>query len=138
MPSKRRNNGRTKKNKGHSSVVNCINCGRIFPKDKAVKRFQMRKLLDESSRKDIQDASAYGKEVFNLPKLYIKMNYCVSCAIHARVVRVRSQVRGDRDIRYTTKLRKTNIESARTGGFAIPAPSLVRAPRPQQKKPEAA
>ena len=53
MPSKRRNNGRTKKNKGHSSVVNCINCGRIFPKDKAFKRFQMRKLLDESSRKDI-------------------------------------------------------------------------------------
>ena len=133
MPSKRRNNGRGKKNKGHSNVVNCINCGRIVAKDKSIKRFQMRKIVDESSKKDIQDNSAYDKSQFMLPKLYIKQQYCVSCAIHARVVRVRSQTRGDRDIRYTTKLRGTKVEGARTGGFAVPAPSLVRS-FPQQKK----
>ncbi len=126
MPSKRRNNGRTKKNKGHSNVLNCHNCGRIFPKDKAVKRFAMRKLVDESTRKDIEDNYAYDKESFHLPKLYVKATYCVSCAIHARIVRVRSQTRGDRDIRYTTKIRNTKNEDNKTNGFATIAPSLAR------------
>jgi small subunit ribosomal protein S26e len=86
----------------------------------------MRKIVDESSRKDIEDNSAYKSEekgAFYLPKLYIKTAHCISCAIHARVVRTRSQTRGDRDTRYTTKLRNVKDESARTGGFAVPAPS---------------
>ena len=128
MPSKRRNNGRAKKNKGHSNVSNCINCARIFPKDKAIKRFLMKKIVDESSRKDIEDNYAYETEKgqFMLPKLYVKMYYCVSCAIHARIVRVRSQTRGDRDIRYTTKLRRISKYEWKSGGFAQPAPNLVR------------
>ena len=126
MPSKRRNNGRGKKNKGHSNVIRCLNCGRVFPKDKAIKRFSMRKIVDESSRKDIEDNSAYEKGNMVLPKLYTKLYYCVSCAIHARIVRVRSQTRGDRDIRYTTKLRRINPREWKSGGFALPAPNLVR------------
>lgn len=128
MPSKRRNNGRGKKNKGHSDIVVCINCRRSVPKDKAIKRFQMKAIVDASSKKDIQEASAYKKEFFMLPKIYIKQQYCVSCAIHARIVRVRSQTRGDRDIRYTTKLRekkdkKNKTIEYRTGGFSKPTPS---------------
>ena len=124
IPTKRRNNGRGKKNKGHSDVIRCLNCGRVFPKDKAVKRFQMRNMVDGSSKRDIEDNYAYDttENRLVLPKIYVKQCYCVSCAIHARVVRVRSQTRGDRDKRYTTKLRqntKTNI----TGGFALPASS---------------
>ena len=137
MPSKRRNNGRSKKNKGHSNVVNCLNCGRIYPKDKAIKRFQMKKIVDESSRKDIEDNYAYDKSDFALPKLYLKQCYCVSCAIHARIVRVRSQTRGDRNRRYTTKLRGTTNAEARTNGFALPAPNLMKAlnkSRPQQQQ----
>ena len=72
MPSKRRNNGRTKKNKGHSDVVRCLNCGRITPKDKAIKRFQMRNMVDGSSRRDIKENSAYNDDNFQLPKIYIK------------------------------------------------------------------
>ena len=123
MPSKRRNNGRGKKNKGHSNVVNCLNCGRITPKDKAIKRFQMRNIVDGSSKRDIKENYAYDDSNFQLPKIYVKQCYCVSCAIHARVVRVRSQTRGDRDKRYTTKLRQNVGAEYKTGGFAIPAPS---------------
>ena len=137
MPSKRRNNGRGKKNKGHSDVVNCLNCGRVVPKDKAIKRFAMRKLVDESSRKDIMDNYAYdANEAFHLPKIYLKQQYCVSCAIHARIVRVRSQTRGDRDRRYTTKLRGVKENGNLTGGFAVPAPNLVKSR--QQRKPQQA
>ena len=137
MPSKRRNNGRGKKNKGHSDVVNCLNCGRVVPKDKAIKRFAMRKLVDESSRKDIMDNYAYDtSEAFHLPKIYLKQQYCVSCAIHARIVRVRSQTRGDRDRRYTTKLRQVRENGNLTGGFAVPAPNLVKSRN--QRKPQQA
>ena len=81
-------------------------------------------------KKDIEDNSAYKTEsangAFHLPKLYVKQCYCVSCAIHARIVRVRSQTRGDRDTRYTTKLRNVKDDDAKTGGFAVPAPNMGR------------
>lgn len=126
MPSKRRNNGRGKCNKGHANVVRCINCARCVPKDKAIKRFQMRQMVDGSSRRDIQENTAYPKETFSLPKIYVKQQYCVSCGIHARVVRARSSIgragaKGDRFKRYTTKLR-TNVNTieAITGTAAVP------------------
>ena len=93
----------------------------------------MRNIVDGSSRKDIEDNSAYPKteknQAFHLPKLYTKLCYCVSCAIHARIVRVRSQTRGDRDTRYTTKLRRFVEDEARTGGFAVPAPNFYKEKR---------
>ena len=123
MPSKRRNNGRGKKNKGHNDVTNCLNCRRVVPKDKAIKRFQMRNMVDASSKRDLKENYAYDEGNFVLPKIYIKQMYCVSCAIHARIVRVRSAIRGDRKTRYTTKLRQNVRDEARTGGFALPASS---------------
>ena len=130
MPSKRRNNGRGKKNKGHSDIVVCCQTGRSVPKDKAIKRFMMKAIVDASSKKDIQEASAYKKEAFHMPKIYIKNYYSGSAAIHSRIVRVRSQTRGDRDIRYTTKLRVKNVKGKvleyRTGGFSKPTPQLVK------------
>merc|ERR1711988_1391793 len=89
MPSKRRNNGRSKNNRGAPGRVNCDNCNRIVPKDKAIKKFQVRDIIDAASKDDIAKASAY-KTATQVPKIMMKMWYCVSCAIHARIVAVRS------------------------------------------------
>merc|ERR1712178_94439 len=115
---------------GHSDIVVCCSSGRSVPKDKAIKRFMMKAIVDASSKKDIQEASAYKKEAFHVPKIYIKQYFSVSAAIHSRIVRVRSQTRGDRNIRYTTKLRvkytKGKPTEYRTGGFAKLTPSLEK------------
>merc|ERR1712183_46484 len=100
MPSKRRNNGRNKKNRGISGHVNCDNCGRIVAKDKAIKKFTVRDIIDAASKEDIGKASAY-KVPTQVPKIMMKTWYCVSCAIHARIVAVRSVV--DRRKRDTGK-----------------------------------
>merc|ERR1712087_189410 len=100
MPSKRRNNGRNKKNRGAPGRVNCDNCSRVVPKDKAIKKFTVRDCIDAASKEDIGKASAY-KTPTAVPKIMLKMYYCVSCAIHARIVAVRS--RTDRRKRDTGK-----------------------------------
>merc|ERR1712060_541909 len=134
MPSKRRDNGRGKKNKGHSNVVRCCPSGRIVPKDKAITRFVMRNIVDGSSKRDIKDNYAYDQEYFTLPKIYVKLYYSVSSACHSKIVRIRSGVgragvKGDRYKRYTTKLRdNVNTIEALTGTAAIPLidPSKLR------------
>lgn len=95
MPKKRRNQGRNKNNRGLVKVIVCSNCGRRCPKDKAVKRFTIKDIVDASSKKDLQEQRAFDPYV--VPKLYIKMQYCISCAIHSRIVKVRSVA--DRRIR---------------------------------------
>jgi len=88
MPKKRRNNGRNKSNRGHVKPIVCSNCGRRCPKDKAVKRFTIKDIVDASSKKDLEEQRAF--ETYIVPKLYIKMQYCIACAIHSRIVKVRS------------------------------------------------
>ena len=64
MPSKRRNNGRSKHNKGHSDAVRCTNCGRLVGKDKAIKRFMQKNMVDASSKRDIKENYAFDQAEF--------------------------------------------------------------------------
>ena len=90
MAVKRRNHGRNKNNRGFVKTIVCSNCGRLCPKDKAVKRFTIRDIVDASSKKDLEENRAF--ETYIIPKLYIKMQYCISCAIHSRIVKVRGTI----------------------------------------------
>ncbi|ESU35428.1 SSU ribosomal protein S26E [Giardia duodenalis] len=99
MPVKRRNNGRSKYNCGHTNIVRCQNCHRCVPKDKVIKRFTIRNIVDNTIADDVLNACVI--QGFAIPKLYNKVQYCVSCSIHNHIVRVRS--REDRKIRTPPK-----------------------------------
>lgn len=48
----------------------------------------VRNVVDASTKRDIEENSALNN--YELPKLYIKTSYCVSCAVHGHIVHVRS------------------------------------------------
>mmetsp|Transcript_24074 Transcript_24074/g.48617 ORF Transcript_24074/g.48617 Transcript_24074/m.48617 type:complete len:149 (+) Transcript_24074:1984-2430(+) len=89
MTKKRRNNGRNKTNRGLVRRVHCIFSGKLIPKDKAVTRYVIRNIIENSSLKDVQEACYY--DHYSLPKIYFKNVYSIEAAIHNRIVRVRSK-----------------------------------------------
>ncbi|EOB11918.1 40S ribosomal protein S26-3 [Nosema bombycis CQ1] len=96
MPVKRRNHGKNRMNRGSCKPIQCDKCGRLVPKDKAIKRFKVVPLIEQASYDDLKAATIY--ETFEVPRISYKNPYCVSCACHAKIVRVRSS-RG-RKVRY--------------------------------------
>mmetsp|Transcript_10945 Transcript_10945/g.24838 ORF Transcript_10945/g.24838 Transcript_10945/m.24838 type:complete len:99 (-) Transcript_10945:28-324(-) len=90
MTKKRRNNGRSKKNRGIVKRISCNLTGKLVPKDKAIVRYVIKNIVDISSLRDLQDSCVY--EFYTLPKLYYKNIFSIEAAIHNRIVRVRSKI----------------------------------------------
>mmetsp|Transcript_11388 Transcript_11388/g.23051 ORF Transcript_11388/g.23051 Transcript_11388/m.23051 type:complete len:110 (-) Transcript_11388:1825-2154(-) len=89
MTVKRRNHGRNRHGRSHTRLVDCDGCGCRPAKDKAIKRFTVRNIVDKSSLRDLSDACVI--QNYELPKFYVKQHYCVSCAVHRKVVRPRNR-----------------------------------------------
>lgn len=85
MPLKRASRGRKKGGKGSSGAIQCSNCGQTVPKDKAKKVTSRLNLVEHSLAKELRAQGAY----IASPKI-LKW-YCISCAIHFGVLKIRSE-----------------------------------------------
>merc|ERR1712080_370092 len=89
MCRKRRNNGRVKKNRGKTASKRCDNCNAMVPKDKVIKKHQVKVLIESAAIDDVKAMSVY--DTYVAPRFALKLYYCVSCAVHLRIVRVRAK-----------------------------------------------
>jgi len=85
LTKKRRSRGRSKGGKGRSDTVQCSSCGGLVPKDKAKKVTHWVSFVDAPLSKELRSQGAF------IPRERVMKYYCVSCAVHRGVVKVRSK-----------------------------------------------
>ena len=85
MPFKRKSRGRSKGGKGSGGVVQCASCGSMVPRDKAKKVTRRYSFVDYQLAKELRSKGAF------IAAPATTKYYCVSCAVHRGVVRVRAE-----------------------------------------------
>ncbi|NIP66799.1 30S ribosomal protein S26e [Candidatus Bathyarchaeota archaeon] len=85
MPVKRKSHGRSKGGKGRSMRVQCSVCGQLVPRDKAKKMTRRVSLVNPTLARELRKQGAY------ISSRRETKYYCVSCAVHRGVVKVRSE-----------------------------------------------
>ena len=83
MPVKRKSRGRAKGSKGKGSLVQCQGCGQQVPRDKAKRVSRRISLVDSLLYKELRQKGTY------IASSSETRYYCVSCAVHRGVVKVR-------------------------------------------------
>ena len=85
MPVKRKSRGRAKGSKGRSALVQCSVCGEQVPRDKAKRESRRVSMVDPILYKELRQKGAY------IASAQQTKYYCVSCAVHRGVVKVRAR-----------------------------------------------
>ncbi|MCK5627849.1 30S ribosomal protein S26e [Candidatus Bathyarchaeota archaeon] len=85
MPSKRKSRGRSKGSKGSSGRVQCGSCGQLVPRDKAKKSTRRVSFVEPQLAKELRQKGTY------LASWTDTKHYCISCAVHRGIVKVRAQ-----------------------------------------------
>ncbi|UCC33841.1 MAG: 30S ribosomal protein S26e [Candidatus Bathyarchaeota archaeon] len=85
MPVKRKSHGRSKGSKGRSSKVQCVGCGQLVPRDKAKRSTRRVSVLNPLLAKELRQKGAY------ISSRRDTKYYCVSCAVHRGIVKVRAE-----------------------------------------------
>lgn len=77
--------GRSKGGKGRASYVQCGQCGQLIPRDKAKKVTRYTSLVDRTLARELRGKGT----IISSPR--VSKYYCISCAVHRGIVKVRSK-----------------------------------------------
>ncbi|MHA1791764.1 MAG: 30S ribosomal protein S26e [Promethearchaeota archaeon] len=81
MPKKRKSGGRRrKKRNGNPGMVQCSQCGRFVPRDKAKTVTKRLSVVDYKVAKELREQGTI------MPSRMVTKTYCISCAVHRHII----------------------------------------------------